>query len=283
VSNPGDVAASSALEVLAAQGLCVIPGVLSSEELNMAREGLRILDESPGPYEKRYRHRHLTNKASIFRRLAEHPTALRIAESMLGDDCILSSMNERTLMPGSKAQPLHRDTDIWGPSFPWLPVPSGINVAWPLDPFNERSGATRWMPGSHRSNEPATSFESAGPTTAECPAGSLVAFDTRLVHAGAANSSSGPRRAVFAFYVCSWLKPQSDIRRSTPPDLLASASPTLLRLLGFRRQSPVQDPRDGAWSVVPAPGATSFYDEPPTVFAARPRDDGSYANAASAS
>lgn len=256
---------STTLDTLAGDGLCVIPGVLGDEALNELRADLDAINAAPSPYEKRYRHRHLTNKALGFRRLVEHPAALRIVETVLGDDCVLSSMNERSVRPGGKGQELHRDTEFWGPSFPWLPIVSGINVIWPLDDFTAESGSTLYVPGSHLSPESAAE----APRAVEAPAGSLVAFDTRLLHAGGANRGARLRRAVFAYYIRSWLKPQTDLKRSTPPEIVASASPVLLRLLGFRRQSPFQSPEDGSWAIVPAPGATGLYDEPLAPVAAR--------------
>jgi ectoine hydroxylase-related dioxygenase (phytanoyl-CoA dioxygenase family) len=143
-----DPVVAPALAALAEDGLCVVPDVLSSAEVEAARQGLREISEAPGPHDKPHRHRHLTNNAPIFRQLVEHPLALRIVESVLGHDCVLNSMTERTLLPAAKAQQPHRDTDIWGPSLPWLPVASGINVIWPLDAFTPESGVTAGYPGA---------------------------------------------------------------------------------------------------------------------------------------
>ena len=55
-----------------------------------------------------------------------------------------------------------------------------------------------------------------------------------------------------------WVKPHSDHRRSTDRAIVDAASPTLVRLLGFHRQSSV-DALDGRSLVVQAPGATDFY------------------------
>jgi ectoine hydroxylase-related dioxygenase (phytanoyl-CoA dioxygenase family) len=97
------------------------------------------------------------------------------------------------------------------------------------------------------------------------PAGSCVAFDLRLVHRGGANRSSAPRRVVFASYVRSWVKPHTDHRRSTDRAIVDAASPTLVRLFGFHRQSCI-DTVDDRSLVVGAPGATDFYGNAPAGF-----------------
>ncbi len=204
-----------------------------------------------------YGEANLAARAPIFRELVQLPAVLTTIESLLGDDCILSSVNLAVRKSSDIAQPLHRDTGIWGASMPWLDVPVGIQTCWCADDFTAENGATRAVPGSHR--DPAATDQSPSiPMLA--PAGSIIAFDARMLHAGGANRSGRPRRAVLPFYIRSWLKPQTDHKRSIDSAIVAEASPTLRRLLGFRRQSPVER-SDGTSEIVRAADATWFYDE----------------------
>ncbi len=196
---------------------------------------------------------------TAFAATAAHPLLLATMEGLLGDDCILSSCNLGARLPGCAAQGLHRDTNIWGSSMPFMTFPIGIQTAWCIDDFTLENGATRVVPGSH--NDPASVGSGSGIQVA-APAGSVIAFDCQAFHAGEANRSPALRRGVLTLYIRSWLKPQTDHRRSFPSASIERASPQLLRLLGFRRQSPVEL-ADGTSVVVPAPGATSFYDQPP--------------------
>ncbi|MBA2479180.1 MAG: phytanoyl-CoA dioxygenase family protein [Planctomycetes bacterium] len=203
-------------------------------------------------------HLHETNlvaKESIFREVAQHPLVLATVEGLLGEDCILSSCNQGTRKPECSAQAMHRDMHIWGPSLPWMPIPIGIQVAWCVDDFTIQSGATMLVPGSHLR---ADARADEAPIAAVAPAGSMILFDARTYHAGGANRSDRFRRAVLCFYVRSWLKPQSDHKRSIDPALTADLSTTMARLLGFQRQSPVER-EDGTSQILPAPGATGFY------------------------
>jgi hypothetical protein len=198
-----------------------------------------------------------------FTETACHPLILATVEGLLGNDCILSSCNLGARIPGCPAQSLHRDTGIWGESMPFMPFPVGIQTAWCIDDFTSENGSTRLIPGSHRDPVPC---DDARAITITAPAGSIVAFDCQAFHAGGANGSPRLRRAVLTLYIRSWLKPQTDHKRSYPRERLAAASPELLRLLGFRRQSPVELPGERS-EVVMAPGATSFYDQPPQATA----------------
>lgn len=243
---------------LATQGFTVLTDALSERQISQSRAALedriRRFPHLNGTGES-YSGVNMTNDAPIFRELAQHPALLSLLESELGSDCILSGANYGCVLPGAGKGPMHRDTDIWGPSLPWLPVPVGINTAYVLDAYTEEIGATRCVAGSHLRPE-ASIDEPSIPMLA--PEGAIVAFDGRLLHQAGANRTQQLRRTALFFYVRSWVKPQTDHKRSTSREVVESASPTLLRLLGFERQSPVEHP-DGRSEIVPAPGATSFY------------------------
>jgi len=247
------------IEALDLQGFTVIPDAMTSTQLAAARAAIdRLIAAQAAVGQKpSYANANLTDRADIFRDLVQQPTLLQIVDTLLGDDCILSGVNHTTPMPGAPAGPIHRDRWIWGPSLFWMDHPIGINVGWCFDDFTEENGATLVAPGSHRAQDepPAEAYV---PMIA--PAGAMFAFDDRLYHHAGANRSAEPRRSAFVFYVRSWLKPQTDHKRSTDPTVLATASPTLLRLLGFTRQTPVEHP-DGRSEILSAPGATYFYGE----------------------
>lgn len=196
-----------------------------------------------------------------FAEVATDPLLLGTVEGLLGDDCILSSCNLGARRPGCARQGLHRDTGIWGGSLPFMDFPVGIQTAWCIDDFTLENGATHVIAGSHADPAPA---DPAKEVQITAPAGSVIAFDCQAFHAGGANRTQALRRGVLTLYIRSWLKPQTDHKRSAPRELIDSASPQLLRLLGFRRQSPVEH-ADGRSEVIAAPGATAFYDQPPAA------------------
>lgn len=252
---------------LRGQGWTVFRDAMTSDQLAAGREAIDGFIASGVGVHANDQHYHATNlvaRAAVFRELAVQPLVLATVEGLVGADCILSSCNLGARRPGGDRQGLHRDTGIWGQSMPYLDIPVGIQTAWCFDDFTIENGATHVVPGSHarpdaRDDEPSIQLTA--------PAGSIVAFDARTFHAGGANRSERVRRAALTFYIRSWLKPQTDHKRSFPRDLIAASSPALLRLLGFQRQSPVER-SDGTPEIVMAPGATFFYGQPPSTAAA---------------
>jgi hypothetical protein len=245
------------------QGWTLFRDLITPAQLAAAREAIDALAASGTGIHASEQHYHAVNlvaRAAVFRDIAVHPLLLATMEGLLGADCILSSCNLGARRPGGERQGLHRDTAIWGPSLPHLDIPIGIQTAWCIDDFTLANGATHLIPGSHVRAD--ASPEEAS-IQAVAPAGSVVAFDARLFHAGGANRTDAVRRGVLTFYIRSWLKPQTDHRRSFPAALIADSSPALLRLLGFQRQTPVEH-ADGRSEILMAPGATSFYGQPPS-------------------
>lgn len=214
----------------------------------------------------------LVCKHRAFREVAMQPTVLAIVEGLLGEDCTLSSSNSAHREPGCAAQNLHRDTSIWGPSMPLLSEPVGIQTAWCVDEFSEQSGGTRLVPGSHHADATvtgtigpgtgtpnmATASQEAAAITVSAPAGSIIMFDARILHGGGANTGTHHRRACLTLFVRHWLKPQHDLKRSIDSSQLEQVlvepnSDTMLRLLGFHRQSAIEM-ADGNSALVGTPG-----------------------------
>ncbi len=252
---------------LRTQGFTVFRNVISPAQLAAMRAAIdrniaRNIAENVELHGGQIHHGvNLVTWDQAFCEVAADPLVLATVEGLLGDDCILSSCNLGARVPGCEAQGLHRDTGIWGGSMPFMTFPVGIQTAWCIDDFTEENGATLLIPGSHCDPAPVGGRSGVKMTA---PAGSIIAFDCQAFHAGGANTSAKLRRGVLTLYIRSWLKPQTDHKRSFPTERLASSSPALLRLLGFRRQSPVELP-DGGSNIIMAPGATAFYDQPPSA------------------
>jgi len=113
-----------------------------------------------------------------------------------------------------------------------------INAMYCLDEFTVENGATRIVPGSHnrifdRAIDPATFEGETIRLTAR--AGSLVAFNGGLWHAGSANKTTGYRRALHAYYSRSWVKPQWDMTRSLTDDTITALTDEEKRIYGINR------------------------------------------------
>ncbi len=146
----------------------------------------------------------LVNKDPMFEIAFMHPRVLAAIRHVLGAVFKLSSLDSRTVLPGQGHQTFHAD---------W---PSGVRVQpgeyhvcnsmWVLDDFTVENGATRVVPGSHRSGvHPKDVMENpAQPHSEEirviAPAGTVVIFNSHIWHAGGMNQTGSPRHGMLAYF-----------------------------------------------------------------------------------
>jgi ectoine hydroxylase-related dioxygenase (phytanoyl-CoA dioxygenase family) len=150
---------------------------------------------------------------------------------VLGEDCVINSLNGLTMVPGGETQRLHKDS---------VSLPGHvlyINALHALDDFTVANGCTRVVPGSqNRTMDPdrplrlnctddavLAGYEKLA-VPIEAPAGSLIAYDGGLWHAGSRNATDRPRRALHLFYCRPWVRPQWDFPRSLSPEVVAAMS-----------------------------------------------------------
>jgi ectoine hydroxylase-related dioxygenase (phytanoyl-CoA dioxygenase family) len=139
-----------------------------------------------------------TPELSAWRELTQHPDLLAAALYILGRPFRVRESHGRNPLPGFGQQGLHAD---------WMPRTSGepyyvVTSLFMLDDFRVENGATRVVPGSHRSLQPLPKpmaqphARHRDETIVTGAAGSLLVFNGHLWHSGRRNDSSGPRRAV---------------------------------------------------------------------------------------
>ena len=103
-------------------------------------------------------------KTRGFDELAIHPLLLGVLDRVLGH-YQLSGPVGIDIGPGETAQGLHRDDVVY--PLPWPHQQVVLNTMWALDDFTEENGATRIMPGSHRTS-PADRPADADAIVARC-------------------------------------------------------------------------------------------------------------------
>ena|SRR5438874_9283702 len=235
---------TSEIEML---GYTIVENVLSLDEIEQARTTLAKIFEREkdiglerGWHNKSWKVSYmLPAKDELFRRLPLNPRVLPLMQRVLGASCVLSSLNGLTMSPGGEKQKLHLDQPDHVPA-----IAININALHTLDDFTKANGCTRVVPGSHK-RAPGTPIDQerddAAAVYLEAPAGSLIAFNGGLVHAGSANTTQGWRRCLHAYYTRVWAKPQWDFPRSFPPELVATLNNEQKRLLGFGINPPTYD------------------------------------------
>lgn len=233
---------------LAAQGYTVIADVLDAAQIDHARTALDGVLAKEGAIGQARGWRNdshhvaylLPQKDAAFRGLGLNPRLLPLMRRMLGEDCKLDSINGLAMRPYGGGQILHMDAPQSTPgTCVW------INTLHCLDDFDAGNGATRLVPRSHLTAraraEPASDQESAA-ITVTAPAGSVIAYDGALLHAGSPNGTAAPRRALHLLYRRAWAQPVWDYPRSFSPAIRARLTPEEKALFGFSAIPHIYDP-----------------------------------------
>lgn len=74
----------------------------------------------------------------------------------------------------------------------------------------------------------------------ECPAGSMIVFDSTLWHAAGINTSGKDRLAINHQFTRSYFKQQIDYVRALGDDLVSSLPPRTQQLLGYYTRIPTR-------------------------------------------
>ena len=111
---------------------------------------------------------------------------------------------------------------------------ASVNVFFAVDAFTASNGGTIAVPGTHqRMAAPATAELDAGALAVECPAGSMLVFDSTLWHAAGTNVSGKDRLAINHQFTRSWIKQQIDYVRALGDAAVLRQPPRTQQLLGW--------------------------------------------------
>jgi hypothetical protein len=141
------------------------------------------------------------NRGDAFDALYVFPPLLEACARTIGGGFKLSSLHARTLRPHTPAQELHVDVDRASADWPL------VGFILMIDDFRPDNGATRFVPGTHRSTHAPEAVltdrraDYDGQVLATGPAGSLIVFNGSTWHGHAANTSSGPRRSLQGAFI----------------------------------------------------------------------------------
>ena len=247
-------------------GYTILENALTAEQVAAAVTTLREVYERDKDHTSDHesmtqRVFNLTARAEVFRQMIQLPEVVACMSYLLGDDYILCDMGARSAMPGLGAQGLHRDGADFMPNPPYdvhkiLPLHTQSMIA--LSDFTLENGATRYVPGSHLMDIHPDDIPPEDEKQLICPAGTILIYDARLYHAGAANTSDKIRYAVQGFCCRKNIKPFCDHTRSIPPDIVEAASPLLRRLWGFEFQSAWEE-AERDFRIIEATGAKPIF------------------------
>ncbi len=235
------------LEAVAEDGFTILENVFSRERADAFCKRVREIERDtlqplePGETEEDssfLRTAGLLRIDPIFWDVPIDPTVTQVVEGVLGPDFLLSTFSGIDLKPnGNTIQPLHPDDALIPVSRPHERA-IGCTVMWVVTEFNERTGGTRLLPGSHR--EPLDllfSQDSERLSQAIQPdmkPGSVLVFDHAIFHGASDNPSDEWRLGLQVSYHAGWVRPYTNWFRSIPIEEVRQFPEKLRDLLGYK-------------------------------------------------
>ena len=231
---------------LVKNGFCILPTLLNQERLIEARTALQgaikktmdrgLATHIPGldPNEHNIRIFNLLDLDPFFVDLIGDAEALSIVEDLIGNDFIVSNFTANIARPGSGSMEIHSDLSLVHPP-PWN-EPWAINIIWVLNDMREENGATRYLPDSHKMNQPDALPKEANELMRpiEAEAGSIIAMDGRLWHTSGANLTQNEERGLlFGYYTRSFIRPQWNFNAGLSVETKSSLPDELKYKLGL--------------------------------------------------
>lgn len=208
-------------QALADVGFAVVPGPIPAEAIARLASAydLKVALADPvdvGTGGPSTRVHDFVNRGEEFDSLYVHEPILAACCAVIGRPFKLSTMHARTLNPHSPVQDLHADFPRGSSDRAFNKWPM-VGFIYMIDEFRRENGATRFVPGSHLTDEP----PNEGHVWACGPAGSMVVFNGSVWHGHGANETGQPRRSVQGAFIHREAKPWVDLPARMRPETLS--------------------------------------------------------------
>ena len=139
----------------------------------------------------------LLHRGDEFGELCLHPPILDACRRTIARPFMLSTLAGRSLHPRSGPPDLHVDFAADGQGWPM------VGFIFMVDEFRKDNGATRFLPGSHRT--PSGPFDAAaveGRLVTACgPPGSVIVYNGSILHGHGRNETGRLRRSIQGAFI----------------------------------------------------------------------------------
>nr|QQO98479.1 FrzG [Cladobotryum sp.] len=225
---------------------------VGAPEHDEAAQTATVMDEMIG--EKTKRLGQLVTRSAVFRHeLLEHELMHALLEKVFVegpmDGYWMNASEVIEIAPGSNAQPIHRDQelyDVWNRAGPAMPE-AICNFISALTPFTALNGATQVAPGTHRdfTSDHLLDRDFQGRSDLKTiPAvmnpGDCIFFSGKILHGGGANHTADElRRGLAMSFIRRILTPEEAHPLSVSREIVDTMTYRGQAMLGFRSQWPV--------------------------------------------
>jgi ectoine hydroxylase-related dioxygenase (phytanoyl-CoA dioxygenase family) len=256
-SGSSSAAFDAAIDQVESEGWAILPDLIPPELVDRLRTGAeRTIERSGTRYGANVFLGHHTRRVfnllshdPVFAEVPIRPDVLRIAERVLDEDLLLSSLTAIETHPGQAAQPLHADDGSIPLARPHEPLL--LIAMWALTDFTAENGGTRLVPRSHLADRRPRTEEVAATVGVEMSAGSVLVYNGSLWHGGGGNRSADRRMGIVCNYCAGWLRQEESQILGLTRERVAEFPPRLQRLVGYGvyrgLQGHVAGVNPGAW------------------------------------
>lgn len=221
------------------QGYTILEGVLLPDFADeIAAELARVEQETKvAPAKNDFEGRdtlrvyNLLVHGKTFERIPVHADILAVVEGVLDDGCLLSSLSSINIGPGETPQLIHSDDQVIAMPRPHPAVVCNSMLA--LTDFTEANGATRLVPGSHKSDHYPELTKTYESIPAEMPKGSALVWHGSLWHGGGANQTGSRRIGIANNYCAGFIRQQENQQLGIPREIARGFGERLRRLVGY--------------------------------------------------
>ena len=233
------------LEKVSSEGYAVVEAVLSQDFLEQTRAAMYRAQEAilRDVGEERLSRagelgvlRLMLKYEPHFFRFLEIPELLALVDGSVSPTAIMHLQNGFILpsLPPGQTPTIFQNT--FHQDFPRVlnGYVASINVMFAIDEFSKATGATVVVPRTQQlTTPPDPEYLNEYAIPAECPAGSMVVFDSTLWHAAGANTSGRDRLAINHQFTRSYIKQQIDYVRALGDEVVLAQRPRTQQLLGW--------------------------------------------------